>query len=570
MSVTTVGPAVTVERDCPMTTRDGVTLRADVYRPEEAERECPVLLMRTPYDKQWAHDGSYLHPVWYVRQGFIVVVQDTRGRYASDGDFAPFVHEPEDGYDTVEWAAALDGSNGRVGMYGSSYAGAVQLLAAVEGPPHLGGIAPAVTSADFHTRWTYEGGALHLAFVATWAATLADNIAVRRADMAMVGRLREAIAAGGTWLHSAAPADLEPLAEAAPFYLDWLEHAADEDFWSSRSASSRLDRVGVPALHIAGWYDIFLEGSLDAYRALSARENAPEQALIVGPWFHYPWGDLVGDVRFPLGAGTHLLDRAQVDFFRRHLLGDGVGDVPPVRFYVLFGEGWRQTGSWPPPESTAVSYYLSSEGGANTAGGDGRLSLDQPADSEPCDVYQYYPPYPVPALGGHSCCESSLVPMGCRDQTTIEAMPEVLVYTSEPSERELTFGGPAEAVLHVTTEAASADYTAKVCVVDERGSWNVAEGIQRLGQDELERLRDSAGLIRVVVSLRSTAFRLAAGQRLRLEVSSGAFPTYDRNPQTGDPPATTPIDQAVGAMHSVFHEPGRASRLVLHLLAEAG
>jgi putative CocE/NonD family hydrolase len=172
---------VRIERDVEMRTRDGVVLRSDVYRPAR-EGRWPVLLMRTPYDKSYAHEGTYMHAAWFARQGFVVVAQDVRGMFASDGEFVPFANEGEDGYDAVEWAAGLDGSNGRVGMYGASYVGAVQLLAAAEAPPHLKAIAPAVTSPDFYSHWTYEGGALHLAFVATWAVQLAENVALRAGD----------------------------------------------------------------------------------------------------------------------------------------------------------------------------------------------------------------------------------------------------------------------------------------------------------------------------------------------------------------------------------------------------
>jgi uncharacterized protein len=559
---------VELERDVSMQTRDGVKLKSDLYRPLGIE-ECPVLLLRTPYDKGWPQDGTYLHPAWYARQGFIVVVQDTRGRYASEGEFVPFVHEAEDGYDAVEWAAGLEGSNGSVGMYGASYAGGVQLLAAVEAPPHLGAIAPAVTSADARTAWIFEGGALNLEFAATWSATLAEDLAMKRGDVAMARRVRDLIGAGAGWLDSAAAAELEPLAEAAPFYRDWIEHGDDDAFWQQRSAVDRLADVHVPALHIAGWYDIFLEGSLDAFRRLSAGPDADRQFLLVGPWHHYPWGDRAGERRFQGGAGTPATSVAQVEFFNHFLRDEGAFDRRPVRYYVMFGEGWKDAPSWPPPQASEVSYFLSSDGAANTAGGDGRLDPEAPDAAEPCDVYHYYPRYPVPAHGGHSCCDPELTAMGCRDQTAVEEMTEVLVYTSEPAMTDTVFAGAASVELFVATDAASADYTAKLCVVDHRGSWNVAQGIRRLSTGELASLRDGDGVAPVVVHLRSTAFRLAPGCRLRLDVSSGAFPAWDRNPQTGDPPATTPPEHAVGAMHAVFHEPGRASRLLLSALGEA-
>lgn len=567
---------VRIERDVEMAVRDGTVLRADVYRPAEPSRDLPVLLMRTPYSKQMADDASYQHPAWYVREGFIVVVQDVRGRGASDGTFRPFADEPADGYDSVEWAARLPGANGRVGLYGASYPGLVQLQAAVERPPSLGAIAPAVTAADLYAHWTYEGGALHLAFTAWWAASLASAEAVRAGDTALAAELAELLVDPSAWFTSAAPADLEPLASRAPWYLDWLDHATDDGFWAVLSPRDRLDRVAVPALHIAGWFDIFLAGGIDAFRRLTAL-GAPDQRLLVGPWMHYPWGGGAWELRSSAsGQGSVLVDRAQVAFMRRHLDpkaagaggAEGTGAAEDgtagaaVRYHTLFADRWAEAPTWPPPDAVERSLYLASDGSANAAGGDGRLLDEPPATARP-DMYEYKPFLPVPSRGGHSCCFPGRSPMGVAEQGWVEDLTQVLVYTSEPLDSPLTIAGEVRVELWVATDAPSADYVARLCVVDERGSWNLVDGMTRVPDTTLEGPGEP---MPVTISLRSIAARIEAGRRLRLHVTSGSSPTWSTNPQTGAPPERTAPADGRSALHVVSHDATHPSRLVIGVL----
>ena len=260
---------VTLTRDMRVAMRDGCELAADVYRPAGAGRALPVMLLRLPYDRRVSTETNYALPTWYARQGFIVVIQDTRGRYASGGEFVPFVHEAADGYDTVEWAARLEGSNGKVGMYGASYSGYLQLLTAAAQPPSLGAICPAIAGADLHDGWLYEGGALSLSFRpggrprwgSVWrgaATTLASKTAwpapsaTRGAGTARRGRF-----------------DLAPIATAIPFFREWLDHPTRDDYWTQRSAAALYERITVPALHIGGWYDSFNEGTVRTFMRLT-------------------------------------------------------------------------------------------------------------------------------------------------------------------------------------------------------------------------------------------------------------------------------------------------------------
>jgi putative CocE/NonD family hydrolase len=222
---------VTVERNVPCTTRDGVTLYGDVYRPAGRCRH-PALLMREPYDKNTGQTGSgYAHPSWWAARGYVTVVQDCRGRFRSEGDWYPFVYEAHDGYDAVEWAARLPGADGRVAMYGFSYPGATQVLAASQRPPSLVAICPAFSSYQYHEGWTYKGGAFALAFAANWAAGLAFDTARRAGDAAGMAALAPA-ASTADWFSSLPLDELAPLTrENAPYFFDWLEHPAYDDYW---------------------------------------------------------------------------------------------------------------------------------------------------------------------------------------------------------------------------------------------------------------------------------------------------------------------------------------------------
>ena len=554
-----------VDYDVEMATRDGTILRADIYRSTASDQPRPVLLVRTPYDKTHTHMATYLHPAWYARQGFIVVVQDVRGRFASQGSFDPFLNEGTDGFDAVEWAAALEGSNGRVGMYGASYNGAVQLLAAAENPPHLRAIAPAVTNADFRS-WMYEAGALNLGFAATWSLFLSHNGANRQRDSAEARRLVRLAGSSPDWLMHGPPSELaEILGPYTPFFKEWIDESEQDPIWDRLDGESDLTMTRIPTLHITGWYDIFLSGALHTYRRSTRDDDASSQHLVIGPWAHYPWGDQFG----PDANGTGRVDGIQVDFFRRYL-SDGVTDQPSsVDYYVLF-EGWRESDGWPPEGSRTARLFLRSEGSANTRWGDGRLDPAPPIAAEPCDVYQYYPPSPVPAVGGNSCCDPGIVPMGCLNQSSVEQLPDVLVYTTEPFSYDMTVTGPIDLQLYVVTDAESADYFARLCLVNKEGSWNITEGIRRFDTKELQEARAADGVVQVQITLRDTAVRVRKGERLRLQITSGSFPIFDVNPQTGESSLTTPRWEGRGALHAVLHEPNHPSVLRFRETCETG
>jgi uncharacterized protein len=557
---------VRVERDVECRMRDGTVLRADVYRPV-AGGDRPVLLHRSPYDKQIAQsDLAYPHPAWYAAHGYVVVAQDVRGRWRSDGDFYPFLHEADDGWDTVEWAARLPGCDGRVAMYGFSYSGATQLLAAAGGPPSLAAVCPALTASQFYEGWTYRGGALAQAFVSSWAAYLATGEAVRRGDNDTLEGLDAAL------LHAqehfwADPAAFPHLAGGlADYYRDWLAHPTYDDYWRRWSIDTDYGRLEVPALHIGGLYDSFLSGTVRNFvgmrRGASGDHARERQKLLIAPFTHMPWWP-VWDAH--AAGGANAVDDWQLRYLAEVLDGreSGVFDHP-VTAWVL-GHGWRDFGDWPPPEASATDLFLHSGGRANTAFGDGSLSEEAPAGEQP-DFYTYHPAVPAPTAGGHSCCVDTLTPMGPARQAERERQRGVLVYTSAPFPADLDVVGDVTLTLHAVTSTTDTDWTSRLCLVDSEGSSrNLQEGVLRAA------FRESASDPSPVrpgqpykyrIDLGPVSARVPAGSRLRLQVSSSDFPQWARNMNTGWPPQ--PGIQV--ATQTVLHDDAHPSRLTVPLV----
>jgi uncharacterized protein len=539
--------------------RDGVALAADIYLEEDAG-PLPALLMRTPYNKRVAEFEAYAHPIWYARQGFAVVCQDVRGCFASEGEFTPFFQEALDGYDTVEWVASQPWCNGRVGSYGFSYPGATQLLAAGESPPHLAAMAPAMTGSSYHEGWTYRGGALQLAFVLSWAALLARHQALRAEDSLAVRRL-DALLADPSPLYRCLPltdaADRE-LAGYAPFLSDWLAHPGYDDFWAAASPLERYAEMRVPALHVAGWYDIFLEGTLDNYRALAAAGNA-SQSLLIGPWYHMPWMARVDGVDFGPEA-RNIVDEAQLRFFRRTLC-DEPDDGPAVRLFVMGENRWRSYADWP-PRDRELALFLRSDGRANSLNGNGRLSGDAPPEGELADWWSSDPDLPLVSMGGRGCCTSDVSPMGPADQRSQESRNDMLVYTSAALDEALTVIGTPSVSLHSVCDSIGSDLVVRLVDVHPDGTaLNVSDGVARVAWDPGSKPTETA------IRMSPTAIRFEQGHRIRLDVAGSSFPMHDRNPGNGMSGVEAREQDFRVVTQAVFHDAMRPSRLTLPVVA---
>jgi putative CocE/NonD family hydrolase len=568
-----------VETNLPVKMRDGIVLYADVYRPD-SPGPFPVALQRTPYDKGAAGSMTNLDPMKAARNGYAVVIQDTRGRYTSEGEFYAFRDEINDGYDTVEWAAAQPWSTGKVGMYGASYVGATQWLAAVARPPHLAAIVPNVTASNYHEGWAYQGGAFELGFNVSWTLlqlTLANFGALSSAKSVPTEKRRDLIDAVNDMELSFRHLPTKDLPQLqgglADYYYDWLAHPEFDDYWKNLCIEDNHPRLNVPAYNIGGWYDIFLGGTIRNFLGMRANGGSDDarrgQKLLIGPWQHGSrGGSVVGDHYFGLAADAMAADLDGVHFrwFDYWLKGidNGVLDEPPVRVFVMGDNVWREEQEWPLARAQNTSYYLHSQGKANSSSGDGSLSPEAPGE-EPPDVYLYNPADPVPTRGGGLCCNPYFAANGAFDQQDIEARPDVLVYSTAPLERDLEVTGPVTVTLWAATSQTDTDFTAKLVDVCEDGcARNLTDGIIRA------RYRDSSSnasfvepgrVYHYTIDLWATSNVFQRGHRIRVEISSSNFPRFDRNTNTGNVIAGDA--EFKPALQTVMHDAQHPSHITL-------
>ncbi len=571
---------VVVEKNLPMRTRDGVTLYADVYRPA-AQGRFPVLVIRTPYDK--SVDNALTEKDYFPPRGYVVVVQDTRGRYASEGDFYPFLREAQDGYDTIEWAAQLPCSDGRVGMVGQSYMAVVQYQAVATRPPHLMAMCPVSGSTSYFENSIWRRGVFELAYRLRYFIMMARETLIRQ------GTFEQRWPAIAECLDN--PADLRsaikredlrhlPLSDwgkrfgdAVPYFNEMLSNSRYTPYWQAADLGRRLGDVSVPILHVGSWYDMFAYDTIKMFAGLrnGAMTDAARrgQRLLMGPWAHLlpysvPSSRGTGEIDFGDAARIDL-HAIQLRFFDHHLKGldNGLDREPPVRIFVMGDNQWRDEHEWPPARTRFMPVYLSSGGKANSARGHGRLDLIAPA-TQPADSYIYDPADPVPTCGGTYIGGGN----GVRNQAAVEQRNDVLVYTGEVLEGDLEVTGPIALKLFAASSAPDTDFTAKLVDVRPDGyAQNIAEGIVRA------RFRDSlesptpikpGEVYQYTVDMWSTSHVFKAGHRIRLDVSSSSFPRYDRNQNTG---RELGMDAEFrSANQTVLHDRAHPSHLILPVI----
>jgi uncharacterized protein len=562
------GNGVRLERGVECKLTDGTKLVSDHYYPA-GEGPWPTLLMRQPYGRDIASTVVYAHPIWFARHGYHVAIQDVRGRGGSTGAFYPFRHEARDGAETIAWLRSHPACNGRIGMYGFSYQGATQLLAAAGQPEGLQCIAPHMAATDLYHGWFYHHGALRLSSALGWGIQMLREDA-RRLDLRDATDKLEA-----AWVNIRAQAGPVPYAQhpavadpALPSYVrDWFTHREPDDYWSSLDISTRHDQIRIPALHIAGWFDTYVEGSIAGYLALRnhagtafARDN---QYLIAGPWVHIPWGDRVGDSG--LGDAANLNTDGILLRWFDHWLKDSsaFSSEPRIRYFTLGPNEWRAAEEW--PSAAEHPLYLHSSGNANSRKGDGVLIADSPVGDEPRDIFISDPEVPVAAPGGPQALS------GPFDQAVLEMGNNLLVYTSAPVSRETEIFGHPRIKLYASTSAAHADFTAKLARVTASGRAEfICIGIAR-----------SAWLFRNIgyiadkiheweFTLEPISFVLAPGERLRLEIASSAFPLYDRNPSTAVSPQDADNWNWARSTQQVLHSADHPSAIYLPLRGDHG
>ncbi|MFH7241653.1 MAG: CocE/NonD family hydrolase [Spirulina sp.] len=559
-----------------------ITLEADVYYPD-GPGPFPVLLMRQPYGRAIASTVVYAHPTWYASHGYLVVIQDVRGRGSSGGTFRLFEDEADDGYATVLWAANLPKSSGEVGMYGFSYQGMTQLYAAARRPEPLKAIAPAMVGYDLYADWAYENGALLLQAGLGWAFQLAAETARRSGDAAAYHALYQA--GHQLPLDAPNPADPDLLRDLAPdsFFHLWRNHPNPDAYWQALHPD--LTGVDLPMLHLGGWFDPYLRGTLRLYHQMQAQSQAP-QYLWIGPWGHLPWSRRVGARDFGPEADNPV-DRLQLRWFNHWLKGqdlkgqdEGLSQDSPVRLFAMGTNRWQDWLHWPQAHSTP--YYLHSSGLAGMRLDDGHLSpktVNLPASY---DVIVHDPWRPVPSLGGHSG-----IPSGSFDRAALDGRSDVLTYSTPPLADFLKVTGTPTLTLYLTADAPSVDLSAVLSEVYPDGrAFNLTQGYGRFrlsenpihlgGSDNLagaENLTESNPISgqptpqALSLALQTTCFTLPPGHALRLSVAAAAFPAYPVNSGTGDEGNFTPqINHRIITL-TLWHGADWASCLHLPLLS---
>lgn len=478
---------------------DGVTLVADIYRPSAAGNY-PVLLMRQPYGRAIASTVVLAHPAWYAQQGYIVVVQDVRGTGDSGGDFQPLLNDAADGAATLDWAAALPGCTGKIGLYGFSYQAATQYLAIAGGGRRPDAIAPAMGSWNPRQDWAYQGGAFRYELCVGWALQMALIKARRLKDEAAIAAFSAA--------HTLAEIETALLARPDLSHLQQWQQA-DADHWPLIAAGDLLrdDSLDIPALHIGGWNDYLLAGTLSAHHAFAAA-NPRSSHLLIGPWAHIPWGPLAGVTDMGPEA-DFAVDRAQVAFFDFYLKGLGPRPVP-VRSFDMGIRAWSSYQTW--QQEQPLTLFLGSTGLAAAQTGDGRLQATLgPAGT---DRFVSDSTRPAPLVGGPIG-----TPPGFVDRRLADARSDVAVYTLPALLRPLALAGRCDVTICVDVDAEIFDLCATLSLVTPDGGAHVlATGIVR---------HHGSGRHELTIDLQAICATVGRGCALRLSLQGAAFPAFE-------------------------------------------
>lgn len=529
--------------------RDGVRLSTNIYRPD-APGEFPVLLMRSPYGNGGAGNP---YPRIAVEQGYVVVLQDTRGRYESEGLFDAMQPEALDGYDTQQWIAGQSWFNGKIGTFGGSYVGFTQWIPASVGCPHVVAMFPEVTFADLHDV-AYQNGAFFLDLLGPWSYEMTAPYNVRL-DSLM--KQPDKIL-----MHLPLIDQDKMLGWKIPFLRDWLSHPEHDSYWDRTSIGNGYQRINAASYSIGGWYDILLKGTISNYLKMNAPEILPEirkkQKLMIGPWIHSMGKRKVGELDF--GESADLDDtKLMLRWFDSQLKGidDGIIDEPPVKIFVMGENRWRYENEWPLARTDYRNYYFHGKGKANTRSGDGSLEVRM-SGNETSDSFIYDPADPVRTIGG----------MGPYDQDKVEERADVLVYTTPVLKDDIEVTGPVNAIVYASSSARNTDFTAKLVDVYPDGrAMRICEGIIRADHrdpSEKPSLLEPGKIYRFNIDMWATSNLFKKGHLIRIEISSSNFPRFDRNLNTGNYFATDTT--LMKAQQTIYHSKEYPSHIILPVI----
>ncbi|MBI2802859.1 MAG: CocE/NonD family hydrolase [Gammaproteobacteria bacterium] len=569
--------SVIVDKNIVVPLRDGIELRADIYRPAAAGRY-PVLLQRTPYNKElWPITAMTLDPIRAAAAGYAVVIQDVRGRWTSGGGvFFPYRDELNDGYDSVAWAAEQPYSSGRIGCYGLSYMGATSWLAAASGHPALHALSPTTAPNDFWRDHFWRGGALNIGTLAMWAMRAIGPAALIRGrpkpaeffplltqlidDVDNFENVLRALP-----LNQFTPTRPDDVA-FLPFFYEFLRHPVQDKWTASLLMTDKHSQVTAPSLSIAGWHDLLLAADLQHFRAMrdgAGSEHARRHSkLMIGPWAHGMFHSVVGDLDFGFRANGMFLDlkedltKLQLRWFDRWLKEErnGLDEESAVKLFVQGRNRWRDENDWPLARARATPWFLN---------GDASFSSRRTAMSTDARSFVYDPHDPCPTCGGTLLLPTQYSP-GPVDQSALLIRRDVLQYTSSALSTDLEITGAVTAVLYVTTSGRDTDFIVKLCDVHPDGRcFNVCDGVLRLSfrDGQSRQATEPGSVVKINIDLWSTAMVFKAGHRLRVLVTSSDFPRYDRNPNTFE--LAHEATKLVPVLQQVLHTESGASHLVL-------
>lgn len=584
---------VHVEKSVMIPMRDGIRLSTDLYIPEKIECKLPCILIRTPYNKKILR-GKDKESYMFAEQGFVVAVQDMRGKYESEGEYNWTEKDGKDGSDTITWISQQSWSNGKIGTYGCSYLGENQIQIAKTRNSHHSamiakGASATYTNGDLYRNWaTNNGGAFELAMIFSWFRRNGSKINPHFPP----GLSREQLIKASnfyklepilpdidliSFLRSLPLINLMNKAGAPP--NEWegiISHEPADPWWDQFDWVKDSDRFDVPTILVDSWYDYGVADTLSLFNLLrknsvssSARKN---QFVVIAPTTHCEYEEASKKTI----VGERNLGDARFDYWDLYLkwfnfwlkgIENNITNMPKIHYYLMGMNTWKNSDEWPLAETKFTKYYLHSEGQANSRFGSGELSLERP-EREPPDIYVYDPKTPVPTVGGQACCTGEKKSEGSYDQSIVETRHDVLVYTSSILKEGIEVTGPLEVVLYISSTAKDTDFTAKLVDVYPNGkAYNVQEGILRTRYREGFNKKvwmKKGEVYKIKINLHATANYFGPGHRIRLEVSSSNFPRFDRNLNTGG----NNYDETewIKAKNKIYHSDKYPSHIILPII----